>query len=309
MTAMAAVVSPALGSRYQPALVSAIMLMLLAWQAAQLVETVRGAGPDPAAQFGGSLPPPDVPRRSSFDVDVIVNAHLFGVTAADEQDTDVTVLATTQMQLVLAGTIAYANPLNGVAIIGGSAATARVYAVGHTIVEGTKLHSVYPDRVTLDRSGRLEALFLPMKFVRAAPDPSSVRGTAGGSMPGEHQRPAAIVEIIQPQPIFANGALQGYLVNPAHDREQTARIGLRPGDIVTAVGGVPLDDPARSMEILHSLDAVAQVAVTVERNGQSVQVTIDNAAVLDEAAITETIPAAVAVAETIDRSEAPELIE
>ena len=48
------------------------------------------------------------------------------------------------MNLVLAGTIAHADPQRGFAIVGESAATARVYAVGKTIAGGTKLHSVHP---------------------------------------------------------------------------------------------------------------------------------------------------------------------
>ncbi len=51
-----------------------------------------------------------------------------------------------------------------------------------------------------------------------------------------------------------------------------------PGDLVTAINGTPLDDPARGMEILQSINSASEVTVTVERNGQSAQVSINNAA-------------------------------
>jgi len=57
-----------------------------------------------------------------------------------------------------------------------------------------------------------------------------------------------------------------------------------PGDLVTAINGTPLDDPARGMEILQSMNAATQVTVTVERNGQSSQININNVAVAAEAA-------------------------
>jgi general secretion pathway protein C len=57
-----------------------------------------------------------------------------------------------------------------------------------------------------------------------------------------------------------------------------------PGDLVTAINGTPLDDPARGMEILQSINSASEVTVTLERNGQSAQVNINNAQVAADAA-------------------------
>ena len=203
------------------------------------------------------------------------------------------------------GTIAHSDPSVGYAIIGDSAASAKVYGVGKTITGGTKLHAVYADRVILDRGGKLEALLLPKKFtgggtVAAAPLPQ-----AGSPMLGQRlqelaaQNPGAITEIIRPQPVFANGQQRGYRVYPGRNRQQFARLGLMPGDLVTAINGTPLDDPARGMEILQSMNSATQVTVTVERNGQSSQININNAAVAAESA-------AAALPEAIPVSEVPE---
>ena len=184
--------------------------MLLAWQAVQLVWTLLGARPAPAAVSGGPADAPAAQQGPTLDVDGIVNAHLFGIAGASgSEETDPTRVAATQMNLVLVGTIAHADPQQGFAIVGESATTARVYAVGKTITGGTKLHSVYPDRVILDRGGKLEALLLPKKFtgggVRgrgaaaagepdARPAVAGTRRTESGGDHGDHPPAAGVCE-------------------------------------------------------------------------------------------------------------------
>jgi general secretion pathway protein C len=67
----------------------------------------------------------------------------------------------TSMQLVLTGIIAGKDPRVGFAIVGENATAAKVHAVGDNVPGGAKLHSVYSDRVLLDRNGHLEYLTLP----------------------------------------------------------------------------------------------------------------------------------------------------
>jgi general secretion pathway protein C len=290
----------AASARSLPMWVSVGLVVLLAWQAIQLAWTLLGArkaAPGPAATA-----PAEAPAGPAINIGAIVNAHLFGVAGApDAGATDPNSVAATQMNLVLVGTIAASDPEKGYAIVGENPTSARVYAVGKTITGGTKLHAVYPDRVILDRGGRLEALMLPKKFqgggVAALPPP------AGNPMIGQRlqelaaQNPSAITEIIRPQPVFANGQQRGYRVYPGRNRQQFSKLGLMPGDLVTAINGTPLDDPARGMEILQSMNSAAQVTVTVERNGQSSQININNDVVAAQAAGAEELPESVPVSE------------
>jgi general secretion pathway protein C len=249
------------------------------------------------------------------DVGAIVNAHLFGVAGAPAAgETDPASVAATQMNLVLVGTIASAIPEQGYAIVGESAQSARVYSVGKTIAGGAKLHSVYPDRVILDRGGKLEALMLPKKFqggglAAGTPPPPQTDAMLGERLRDlATQNPGAITEIIRPQPVFANGQQRGYRVYPGRNRQQFSKLGLMPGDLVTAINGTPLDDPARGMEILQSINSAAEVTVTVERNGQPTQVTLDNAAVAADAA-SMTVPEAIPVSEVPEISPDPDATE
>src|SRR5262245_21578006 len=196
-----------------PFLVSALLAIVLAWQVVQLVWTLLGAGPGESGRNGvdvsvggqnadgspnGGAGSGQTAASRAFDLNTIVDAHLFGVAAVG--NVDPSDAPATQMSLVLVGTIAQTDPEQGIAIIGESSANARVYTVGKTITGGTKLHSVYPDRVILDRGGKLEALLLPKQF-RGAPmggAQTASTGSAPAPMLGDRirelaqQNPAAI---------------------------------------------------------------------------------------------------------------------
>jgi len=300
-------------ARSLPLWVSVALVVLLAWQAVQLAWSIMGARQVPGAGVPTAIAP--VPSGPAIDVGSIVNAHLFGVPGATGSgEADPGSVAATQMNLVLVGTIAHADPQKGYAIVGDSPATARVYAVGKTITGGTKLHSVYPDRVILDRGGKLEALLLPKKFqgggMAAAaplPQPNPMLGQRLQELAA--QNPGVITEIMRPQPVFANGQQRGYRVYPGRNRQQFSKLGLMPGDLVTAINGTPLDDPARGMEILQSMNSAAQVTVTVERNGQSTQININNALVTAEAAAAAALPESIPVSEVPEASPAQDLSE
>ena len=294
--------------RSLPLWVSVALVLLLAWQLVQLAWALLGAR-QPATGPEASGTAVAVPAGPRGDVASIVNAHLFGVAGAGPSETDPNAVAATQMNLLLVGTIAQSDPALGYAIIGESAQSARVYAVGKTVTGGTKLHSVYPDRVILDRGGKLEALLLPKKFQGGGPPPPAAMAAASGDpMLGDRLRqlaaenPGAITEIIRPQPVFANGQQRGYRVYPGRNRAQFTKLGLMPGDLVTAINGAPLDDPARGMEILQSMNSATQVTVTVERNGQSSQININNAALAAESAAAEALPEAIPVSEVPEAS-------
>ena len=300
-----------------PLWVSAGLVLLLAWQLVQLLWTALSAGPAAAIVPPGDARPA-TPAGPPIDIQAIVNAHLFGMPGASELDPSAA--PATQMSLVLVGTIAQTDPAKGLAILGESAPTAKVYGVGKTVAGGARLHSVYPDRVILDRGGKLEALMLPKKFQGGGARPQATMAAPVRNpepMLGDQirtlatQNPAAITEIIRPQPVFANGQQRGYRVYPGRNRQQFSKLGLMPGDLVTAINGTPLDDPARGMEILQSINSASEVTVTVERNGQSAQVNINNAQVAADAAAAaaaaqaSSIPVEEVETETVQDAEEP----
>jgi general secretion pathway protein C len=95
--------------------------------------------------------------------------------------------------------------------------------------------------------------------------------------------PNAISEIIRPQPVFAQGKQRGFRVYPGRNRQAFTRLGLRPGDLVTAINGTPLDDPSRSQEVFNTLGSSSEAHVTVLRNGRQQDLTLQMSQIAQEA--------------------------
>jgi len=264
-----------------PDIIAGLLVIAIAWQLVQLTWLLVGSRSTNAAQIAAAPPPP--PTGPKIDPQSIANAHLFGVASAEPSEADASNAPQTQMNLVLAGTIATEDPEKGFAIIGESAAAAKFYAVG-AMVGGVRLHAVYSDRVILNRNGQLEALVLPRQASSlVAPPRAPVAANNVGGRFAENLRrvaetnPGALTEVLRPQPVFANGTQRGYRVYPGRNRQQFAKLGLQPGDLVTSINGTPLDDPTRGQEIMSALASSDRVTVTIERNGQSQQLTLNTA--------------------------------
>jgi len=144
---------------------------------------------------------------------------------------------------------------------------------------------VYDDRVLLDRNGSLESLLLPRQVQGAGIAPSA----QPTSFAAEHVRqlitenPEVVSDVIRPQPVFAGGKQRGYRVYPGRNRQAFLRIGLRPGDLVVAINGTPLDDPSRGEEIFGTLTSSSEAHVTVMRNGRQQDLTLNMSQIASEA--------------------------
>ncbi len=78
-----------------------------------------------------------------------------------------------------------------------------------------------------------------------------------------------------------NGELKGYRLYPGRNREQFAALGLQPGDLVTEINGMTLNNPPQAMELFRSLSSATQATVTIERGGQQQSLTLDISQVAD----------------------------
>jgi general secretion pathway protein C len=268
------------------------LALALGVQAAVIVTDLAGAGRSPAVTAHPGAGAPAGARGSSVNVAAIVNAHLLGtppVQAPSERDA--LNAPQTSMPLVLTGIIAADDPQNGLAILGQSAQAAKVYAVGDNVPGGAKLHSVFADRVVIEREGRLESLALPRQpgggMPSAAPPSATALQTESPVLDRMRKlvmdQPGLIGDVMRPQPVFADGKQRGYRLYPGRNRQAFTRLGLRPGDLVTAINGTPLDDPARGQEILHTLGSSSEAHVTVMRNGQQQDLSLNLAQVAQEA--------------------------
>lgn len=267
-----------------PRVATWVLALALGVQAAMIVTDLAGAGRAPAP---GMIAAAARVRRGPLDIAAITNTHLFGVAPAQAGAGNGANAPQTSMPLVLTGVIAANDPKDGLAILGPSVAATKVYAVGDNIPGGATLHAVLSDHVLLERNGLLEALALPHELVGNTPPPSLSAAPTAPVIDRMRELvsrdPGIIADIMRPEPVFAGGKQQGFRVYPGRNREAFVRLGLRPGDLVTAIDGTPLDDPSRGEQILSTLGSSSEARVTILRNGQQQDLTLDLAAVEQEA--------------------------
>jgi general secretion pathway protein C len=275
-----------------PRLVSLALAALIAVELARIAISLLGAGTVRSPQ---PVPSRAMPRtqRPALDVQSIVSAHLFGVATVDPTTQDPANAPQSTANLLLAGTIATQDPKRGVAIIS-DGGPSKVYLVGDN-VGGASLHSVYLDHVILDRGGALETLLLPRLLgpgmhappVMHRPGGADARTVAAVDNIRRlvQQDPGILDQVMRTVPSYDNaaGKLRGFRAYPGRNRQIFMRLGLKPGDLVTAINGTTLDDPQRSQEVFNTIQTSDHVTVTVERGGVKQEISLNIAQVAAQA--------------------------
>jgi general secretion pathway protein C len=269
-----------------PQLAVVILVILIGVRAAFLLVDLAGSeaiAPEPAA-------PVQLPTQKVVDVASILRANLFGqsVSVLDGRNAPVTTLPLTLGGVVTAwDTKGRLDPKGGFAVIGTTATDTRNYRVGGVLPSGARLHEVHQDRVLLDRGGSIEALLLPPRGGTPPPPPPPT--VSAGVVPVQRvqqvirENPGILNQIMTRSMVMTGGKLQGLRVNPGPSRQAFDKLGLRPGDLVTAINGTPLSDQTRAEEIFSSLSAVAEANITVERNGTRQELHLNLAEIANEA--------------------------
>ena len=296
-----------------PTYLSFLLAALIAVELARVAISLLG-GPVKSPQPVVARAAP-AQQRAGVDVQSVVAAHLFGVATVDPASQDPGNAPLSSANLVLAGTIASQDPKRGVAIIS-DGGPSKVYSVGDN-VNGAKLHSVYLDHVILDRAGVLETLVLPRLLAAGSHAAPIVRRT--GADPRTvaavdnirrlvQQDPGLLDQVMRTVASYDNnaGKLRGFRAYPGRNRTIFAKLGLKPGDLVTAINGTPLDDPQHSQEVFNTIQSSDHVTVTVERGGQKQDITLNIAQVAAQATKDlEIDPAAAAGGSSVPNSGQP----
>src|SRR5258706_2041876 len=274
-----------------PRLASLGLAALIAVELARIAISLLGGGPvkSPQPAVAGVAPRA---QHTGLDIKGLSAAHVFGIPAPDPRPRAPAKAPQSTANLVLAGTIATEDPKRGVAIIS-DGGPAKVYSVGDN-VGGATLHSVYLDHVILDRGGVLETVLLPRLLGPGMNAPPVVRRTGGDPRTVAavdnirrlvQQDPSILDQVMRTVPSYDNtaGKLRGFRAYPGRNRQIFNKLGLKPGDLVTAINGTPLDDPQRSQDVFNTIQTSDHVTVTIERGGQKQDITLNIAQVAAQA--------------------------
>ena len=283
-----------LGQRV-PTLLNLLLIVLIAITAANIFwllwpsETQLAAVPGSTAASTRSNKAVD----TSTDFNSILSANIFGsATSREPAEIDPLVAPETRLNLKLTGIFSSNDEEQSRALIKDDSGKQRPYAIGDDIPGNAKLYSIQTDRVLLERSGRYETLRLEQDKLSGKTNsrprrdrlsnsgaPNNITGSALASLSQVReellQDPTKAGQYIRLQPVYNQGQLQGYRLYPGKNRQLFKDVGLRAGEMVTSVNGTQLDDPTRALQMLTELSTTTQMAITLERAGQSRTVNIN----------------------------------
>ncbi len=260
-----------------PPIVNLLLAAASAWLLAQLVWALVPVPESARWQAPPAAPAP--PRAAAADagaIDTLLRADLFGRYAAPAAPTGrVEQAPDTRLSLTLLGILA-GRDSESRALIAKSSGEEKPYAIGDDVVSGVSLQAIFADRVILSRNGQYETLRLNKDA------PSTATPTYTPTAAGDAGTTAMLAQIrdeiltdptkasnyLRVQPANVNGQLRGYRIYPGRERDAFQQLGLRPGDLVTAVNGVQLDDNQKALQLLGDLSQANAVTLTVERGGQ-----------------------------------------
>lgn len=290
-------------SRYGALGVSALGALACLWFAVRLLWLMLGSGVGSA-----SVSTPAALSTSPAEPQVSVSKwHLFGSAAALRAE--VRNAPATQLRLMLHGTLAEADPQQGMAMIADEAGVERAYRSGDAVPGGATLQEIYPDRVILQHEGVSETLNLPAD--QASAPPSSVASAApaagprpvtsnGNPVPGSNMPnnvlftppvaaggidysklqqqlgvdPASLARQVTALPVMVNGKMTGVRLTGGPEA-LVSKLGLKPDDVVTSVNGISLDSPARLTQLIDNLKNTGRIDATILRDGKPTTVSVN----------------------------------
>lgn len=226
---------------------------------------------------------------AAFSIEALAGAHLFGAYEAVASTQSLANAPDTQLNFTLIGILAGSRENESRALISKDNDDGAPYGLGQDVAPGVSLQAIFPDRVILSRGGKLETLRLDKDAPSSNIIPAGPSATVGGEVqegtPAAAQMlaqiktqvlsdPTKAANFIRVQPLSGEGGLKGYRVYPGPDRNGFSAAGLKAGDVVTAINGVPLSDPGQALQLLQNLSTASQVTLSVDRNGVSQTVSV-----------------------------------
>lgn len=196
----------------------------------------------------------------------------------------------TKLSWTLKGVLSDPDPKRSAAILATQGQPEKLYRVGADLPGQVRLEQVLADRVMLMRDGQLETLRLKQHSAGSAARSGSRRpalpstdsnatlapdgGVARIDRDAWLNDPQRFMEVISATPVMVDGAMYGLEVSPARNAREFEAAGLQPGDVITDVDGTPISDIEDYRDILKELTDASSVSVSLERNGEPMNITI-----------------------------------
>ncbi len=283
-------------SRLAALMVAAIAAALCLWLLVRLLWLAL-----PHADVAGDLAAAAPRPVAAATAQSIAKWHLFG----NPQSVNLAQFArnapATTLKLALRGTLALADPKQGIAMIADEQGNERSYNVGDDVA-GAKLTEVYTDHVVLSHEGASETLQLPRPETHAPDMPDVNRQNLASAQAGkalsvpptyvppqmthgaldwsQAQKqlqidPTELAKQIHVEPVFESGKLAGARLSGGGQLGALMnQAGLKPTDLITTVNGTSLKTLSNPQQFIDNLKYATSLQVTVLRDGKPATLTL-----------------------------------
>lgn len=184
----------------------------------------------------------------------------------------------TSLNLKLVGLVYSTDQDQARAIIESEQDGARSYSTHERVADKVEIHSIEPDRVILLHAGRQEALMLHPEDEPTGSQSdteSQPIDDPGGSQASTPRKTADVMRDFSATPVMEDGKLVGFRLEALRNPELMTQWGIDPGDVITAVNGLPLNSQGRIMVLYDKLKKQNEFELTLINGGNRRTVTVD----------------------------------
>jgi general secretion pathway protein C len=143
--------------------------------------------------------------------------------------------------------------------------------------------------VVLERNGSAEILKLQKESGLDGFESTSDGNKTGSGLSSLNQSPAVALKNIRsdimknpasfgdyalPVVVKENGKQVGYRLQPQKKGQMLSELGINPGDVITQINGVKLDNQQNGISALRKLSTATNLNIVVKRNGAEVPLNI-----------------------------------
>jgi len=181
-------------------------------------------------------------------------------------------ISKTATALVLSATHPGRNAHEGYVDLGVNPASPQRYRVGALLANGAQIEEIGADYVVLERRQQRARLYLeghrPADEVTAN---AALLLMGGEKRSAQHVPTSAdpLTDYIRVNPIYRGDAVQAIEVYANEGSNVFAKLGLEPGDRITAINGEAVTDASAAIGSLRRLTAGEALQVSIERGGQT----------------------------------------
>lgn len=188
------------------------------------------------------------------------------------------------------------------AIISQAGGDQKMYSEGENIAEAVKITEIYSDKIVVENRGVIQEIFLSdgenTTVTAGSNTPArrvaqSANVSAGQSSPRPTSESAPrrrsenlgqqdlrklrddiindvsiLAQYSAPEPLLMDGQVKGFRLHLSNRLRLLYQVGFRPGDVITELNGVRLNDPDTIQQTLYNFISADQLSVSVMRGQQ-----------------------------------------